>query len=81
MLHEAPGQERQHPSSQKGTDNGRAKLRDIDVALIRALHKHGFQQRMLCTMFSVSPYTVSMIVRNKIWTHLEEQGESKADAA
>jgi hypothetical protein len=68
-----------HRRAHKGTDNARAKLRDLDVMLIRALYKHGFQQAMLCVMFGVSHGTMSMIVRNQIWKHLEAgvQIESK----
>jgi hypothetical protein len=54
----------------KGTENGRAKLSDLDVLLMRALHKQGFRQVILCAMFDASPYTVSTIVRNKSWRHL-----------
>lgn len=53
-----------------GTANGRAKLRDVDVALMRALAQHGVQQRMLCTMFAVSPERVSHIVRGTAWRHV-----------
>jgi hypothetical protein len=56
--------------ARRGTENGRAKLRDVDVHLIRALRQSGIRQTMLCAIFAVSPYTVSQIVRGQKWTHL-----------
>lgn len=60
------------PPPHRGVENGRAKLRDVDVILIRAMYNYGFSQRILCVMFGVRRYTISMIVRNKIWKHLED---------
>ena len=48
-----------------GKANGNAKLREVDVSLIRALRAHGVKQTLLCAMFEVSPASVSHIVTGK----------------
>lgn len=65
-----PGRNPQPQQSRPGTANGRAKLRDVDVALMRALAQHGVKQTMLCAMFDASPARVSLIVRGQAWRHV-----------
>ena len=63
-------QRREPAQSRAGTANGLAKLRPVDVALIRALAQHGVRQRMLCAMFEIAPASVSQIVSGNAWRYV-----------
>jgi group I intron endonuclease len=58
-----------HP---KGSEHGRAKLTEEQVRQIRSTHAAGgFSYATLGNQHNVTPELVSMIVRRKIWTHVE----------
>lgn len=55
----------------RGSDNGLAKLTDVDVVEIRRLYSSGrLSQQTIACMFRVSQTTVSSIVLRKTWTHV-----------
>ena len=54
-------------SPRSGTQNGRAKLSDGDVALIRDGYKAGALQRELARRFGVAQTQISRIVRGEGW--------------
>lgn len=57
--------------SKAGVKNSIAKLCDSDIVEIRSLYRHGgIFQREIANKFGVTPSLISMIVNNKIWTHL-----------
>jgi hypothetical protein len=57
-----------------GADQWMAKLDDAKVMEIRYRVAGGEKQRRLVEEFKVSPMTVSLIVRGKIWKHLPVAG-------
>jgi hypothetical protein len=44
-----------------------SKLKEKDVKLIRLLVKAGFSQRVLAKVYGVSPATITLIKKRKIW--------------
>lgn len=56
----------------RGEANGRAKLTDSRVALIRSIWSAGqHTKRGLGRMFGVSDTLINKIITNKLWTHLK----------
>lgn len=53
-----------------GADNGNAKLRDIDVMLIRLLDLFGFERGWLATMFGADKVTIGRIIHRDSWRHV-----------
>jgi hypothetical protein len=51
----------------RGSRNGRAKLNDEKVALIRALRKNGITTLEIAALFQISNQIVSRICRNEAW--------------
>jgi hypothetical protein len=58
---------RQKPTSLTGESNPMAKLTIAKVAEMRALVGAGARQRDMCSMFGVSPMTVSRVIRRELW--------------
>jgi len=56
----------------KGEAHGRAKLTENEVAAIRGLYAYSryFSLRKLGELFEVSHATISYIINNKIWAHV-----------
>ena len=62
---------RNSSDKRRGSDNGLAKLTDVDVVEIRRLYSSGrLSQQTIACMFRVSQTTVSSIVLRKTWTHV-----------
>lgn len=56
------------PRSQKGTNNGRAVLNEIQIATIRRLYaEKSYSQIALGITFGVHQSTISRIVRRQRW--------------
>lgn len=55
-----------------GSQQGLAKLKESDVPIIRTLLLAGKRQIDIAKQFSVSQVLISLIKRNKIWTHVQE---------
>lgn len=53
----------------RGEDNGKAKLTDRDVVLIRRLSGLGAPNVVLAAAFEVSEPVISAVVRQKTWRH------------
>lgn len=58
-------------SQARGTDNGAAKLTDVDVAEIRRLVSSGAKQKDVAAQFGVTQPLISMIALRKNWDHLK----------
>jgi hypothetical protein len=56
-----------------GEGNGRAKLTDKDIPIIRDLLKSGVPMREIAARFGVSFYPIWSIARGKTWTHIPEE--------
>jgi hypothetical protein len=55
----------------KGTGNVKAKLADSDIAAIRLRYAAGgISQQRIASDYGVSQVTISLIIRNAIWTHV-----------
>lgn len=54
----------------KGEDTGTSKLTEFDVVIIRQYYNDGFNQTSLAKQFKVDQSLISLIVNNKLWTHL-----------
>jgi hypothetical protein len=52
--------------SHKGEQSPNWKLSDVDVAVIRSMHKDGYSQTMLASIFNVSQAHISKIVLNQL---------------
>ena len=59
-----------HGTSTHGERNPSAKLTDESVREIRRRVEAGESQRSLCDVFSVSPMTISRVVRGETWRHV-----------
>jgi DNA invertase Pin-like site-specific DNA recombinase len=55
----------------RGEQHGQSKLNESQVRQIRDLRSSGHPGISLALRFGISPQTVSRIVNNKIWTHLQ----------
>lgn len=56
----------------KGSKNGRAKLTENEVYVIKGLLKYtSLKQRQIAEIFNIQKCTVSDIKRNKIWKHIK----------
>jgi len=53
-----------------GENNGRSKLKEKEVLLIRKLHKEGTLCFPLAEKFKVSWATINLIVKRKSWKHI-----------
>lgn len=56
----------------KGESNGRAKLTEKDVIIIRALHQEGVDYKILTKVFPVNNATMHKIISNQLWKHLKQ---------
>lgn len=56
----------------KGSEHPRAKLNDSDVLMIRSMRADGFRYSEIAKRFNVSADNVSLICRNKTWSHIGE---------
>ena len=56
-----------HPEAVRGTRNGRAKLTEEQVSLIRQLHKNGLSMSQLAGMFGVWKGHIHRIIHYKAW--------------
>lgn len=57
---------------QEGSANGAAKLSELEVASMRRLYATGnVSQADLARAFHVTPATVHVVVRNKVWKHVK----------
>jgi hypothetical protein len=65
--------EKGRSAKQKGTENGRVKLTDIQIVELRKEYRIGnYSQRELAKIYGVSQQLISRIVNRKNWTHLAE---------
>ena len=55
----------------KGEDTGTAKLTESDVIVIRQYYNDGLTQTLLAKIFNVDQSLISLVVSNKLWTHLD----------
>lgn len=60
-----------HPEYRQGERNGRSKLTDDDIVLIRQLYSPEFSQVKLAERFGVTQCLISRIVRRTAWKHIE----------
>lgn len=59
-----------------GSANGRAKLTEADVRLIRDLYKFdGITYREIADKFEVHFETIRKIVKGRAWTHIKDKEE------
>ncbi len=59
------------PPLNRGSDNGMAKLDENKVSTIRSLYTTGrYSQQRLADLFNIDQTSISLIVRNKIWTEV-----------
>lgn len=54
----------------RGSDSGRAILKENEVSQIRILFEHGITPNILSKIFGVTPSVVSNIVARRIWKHI-----------
>lgn len=60
-----------HGTSLKGAENHRAKLNESSVAAIRKMYANGLISGVkIAKLFNISPATVSLITRRKLWGHV-----------
>lgn len=57
----------------RGIKNGRAKLDDKKVVLIRLLRENGFTTLEIADLFGVSNQIISRICKREAWTHVENR--------
>lgn len=57
-------------SSCKGTANGRAKLTEHNIPIIRMLCANGIPQKEVARDYGVSDVAISHIIAGKSWTHI-----------
>ena len=55
----------------RGGRNGRARLKERDVATIRRALRGGALMKPMARQYGVSPRTISLIRDHKTWKHLE----------
>lgn len=55
----------------KGSNNGRSKLDDRDVKIIKALFKEDVSLSAIARAFEVSIPAINLIHKNKNWTHID----------
>lgn len=60
-----------HGTAPLGEKHGGAKLTDGEVRLIRDLCRRGLLQKDAAEQFGVAQMTISRIVNNKLWRHLD----------
>lgn len=60
-----------HPGLRQGQKNGRAKVTESDVKLMRSLHRDGASCTSLAKVYGLTKTTVSNILRGKLWGHVE----------
>lgn len=65
------GRDKKQHGTHRGTKNPKSKLTDDDIRAIRERLKSGETQRNIGKEFGVTDVTVSLIARNKIWTHVQ----------
>lgn len=53
-----------------GEKNGGSKLSEKDVISIRNLWQSGKMQKEISAQFNITPATVSLIIRKKLWAHI-----------
>jgi Mor family transcriptional regulator len=56
----------------RGEKSGKCKLRDNDVLIILQRHLNGEKQKDIAKDYSVTPKQISMIVRGKQWSHMQQ---------
>lgn len=54
----------------KGSGHGIAKLTEVDIPVIRALHNSGASQKFIAAQFGVTQGTVSHVIRGATWAHV-----------
>jgi uncharacterized protein YjcR len=59
-------------SAVQGERNGRCRLEQDDIPIIRALHADGMTQREIAEKFQVAKSTISAIITRRKWRHVEE---------
>jgi len=60
-----------HGTHNKGSRNGRSKINNLIVRIIRHLIKYDMSEEYIGKIFGVSHSIISMIKLNKIWTHVK----------
>lgn len=55
----------------KGARNGRARLAEHDVGIIKTLLGLGVKNHRLATLYGVSKYIISLVKRGNTWRHVE----------
>lgn len=55
------------PPHKPGVKNGRAKLTELDVALVRQLRSDGWSQQRLADRFGVHQTGISALLRGQSW--------------
>lgn len=56
--------------SRKGSKNSQSKLSESDVKKLKLLYKLGHKQKELSYLFNLKQNTISQIVNNKLWKHV-----------
>ncbi len=60
-----------HQLGKNGTKNGRAKLTEQDVILIRQKHQDGITNQEIYKLFpNITPTSIRNVINKKTWTHL-----------
>ncbi len=60
-----------HGTSNRGEQQGRSKLKDEYIPIIKKLYEVGVLQSQIAEAFGVHQMNVSCIVRGKTWDHIE----------
>lgn len=64
--------------SRKGSGNGQAKITEADVRKIRRRAASGFkygERKAFAAQMGIAGNTMTNIINNKLWTHVEDEGE------
>ncbi|MDE2097976.1 MAG: HNH endonuclease [Patescibacteria group bacterium] len=66
--------------SGKGEANGRARLRSVDIPILRAKHAAGQSIRSLAKSYGMSRTTIQRAINGQTWTHLLTSTNASAEA-
>lgn len=59
-----------HGTMARGERSGVARLKDVDIPIIRQLSSSGISQDKIAKMFGVSQPTIGRILRGECWAHI-----------
>lgn len=62
---------RRDGTSTVGTQNGRAKLSEVDVQIIRSLDPVKFRPSDLARQYDVTPQLITQVRNRKVWRHVQ----------